>query len=268
MNQILSVSNKNGKKNNSTGDLRKIIIIFSVAIIIFGVILVVNGAISLNKNNGKGQEGIAMNTPGNIASPSITPTPEEPEGDTTPPTIEMLLSGELIRIVATDETEIDYIEYGWNDENSQIIYADNSLTEIQTYIVIEQGTNVLNVAAVDKEGNRQEKTQEFQGKIRPVVKLLVNETKNEIIVEADCTDGISKIEYNLNGQWTKIPFEEMGYYTQEQWESIGVITQYSEDGKIINAKYNVSVIQGQNKLSVYAYSSSGLVGEASGVHNY
>ena len=53
MNQILSVGNKNGKNNNSTVDIKKIIIFFSIAIIIFGAVLIINGVVGLNKNNNK-----------------------------------------------------------------------------------------------------------------------------------------------------------------------------------------------------------------------
>lgn len=262
MNQILSVGNKNGKNNNSAVDIKKIIIFFSIAIIIFGAILIINGIVGLNKNNNKNKQ----NPSGIIAE---TPTPATSiNDDDEPPTIELSISGENIKIIARDETEIDYIEYAWNDEQPQTAKADiNDKNRIEAMITLKQGTNILNVIAVDKAGNTQEKTQEFQGKIRPIVTLRKTVEADAVIIKATCEDGISKIEYTLNGDWTKIPFEEFSY-TKEEWATIGVIIEYSEDGKIISAEYTQKLKEGENIFNVYAYSKEGLVGTADGKATY
>ncbi len=262
MNQILSVGNKNGKNNNSTVDIKKIIIFFSIAIIIFGAVLIINGVVGLNKNNNKDKQ----NTGAVIEE---TPTPETPANDDEEaPTIELSIAGENINIIARDETEMDYIEYTWNDEQPQIAKASvDDKNRIQATITLKQGTNVLKVTAVDKAGNIQEKTQEFQGKIRPVVTLRKTVQADAVIIKATCEDGLSKIEYTLNGEWTKIPFDEFTY-TKEEWETVGVILEYSDDGKIISAEYTQKLLEGENIFNVYAYSKEGLVGTADGKATY
>lgn len=263
MNQILSVGNKNGKNNNSTVDIKKIIIFFSIAIIIFGVVLIVNGIVGLNKNNNNKDK----QNPGTIIEE--TPTPETPTtDDEEPPTIELSIAGENINIIARDETEIDYMEYTWNDEQPQIAKASvDDKNRIQATITLKQGTNTLKVTAVDKSGNIQEKTQEFQGKIRPVVTLRKTVQADAVIIKATCEDGLSKIEYTLNGEWTKIPFDEFSY-TKEEWATVGVILEYSDDGKIISAEYTQKLKEGENIFNVYAYSKEGLVGTADGKATY
>lgn len=264
MNQILSVGNKNGKNNNSTVDIKKIILFFSVAIIIFGIVLVINGIMGLNKNNNSNEDD-------NIGIIDTTPTPEPPTNDDEePPTIELSISGENIKIIARDETEIDYIEYTWNDEEPQVAKATiDDKNRIQTSITLKQGTNTLKVTAVDKAGNMQEKTQEFQGKIRPIITLRKTVEADAVIITATCEDGLSKVEYTLNGNWTRIDFEGINEnYTKEDWESVGVILDYSEDGKIISAQYTQKLLEGENIFNVYATSKEGLVGAADGKATY
>lgn len=264
MNQILSVGNKNGKNNNSTVDIKKIIIFFSIAIIIFGAILIINGIVGLNKNNNKDKQ----NPVGIIEE---TPTPATPANDDDePPTIELSISGENIKIIARDETEIDYIEYTWNDEQPQTAKASiDDKNRIQATITLKQGTNILKVTAVDKAGNTQEKTQEFQGKIRPIVTLRKTVEADAVIIKATCEDGLSKVEYTLNGEWTRIEFD--GIYedaTKEEWATVGVIVEYSDDGKVISAEYTQKLLEGENIFNVYATSKEGLVGNADGKATY
>lgn len=264
MNQILMIGNKNGKKNNSTMDIKKVILFFSIAIIIFGAILIVNGVVGLNKNKNNNNQN-PDNPNANIVEPSpiVSEAPPEdiPGEDTEPPKIELLLSGETIKIVATDETQIHYIEYRWNGEEPETIVADEgNQKEIQALVNIYQGTNTLEVTAVDASGNVETKTQSFHGKIRPTVELFVNESGDGVIIRAYCEDGISKIEYTVNGEWSKLPFSEYDF-TKEQWATVGAILEYSEDGKIIKAEYTHKFTVEQNEFQVYVYSLEGLVGE-------
>ena len=262
MNQILVVGNKSGKSSNSTIDLKKIILFFSVAIIVFGVILVINGAVGLNKNksnNSKNPVGIV----------DTTPTPISPEeDDEEAPTIELAVVGENVKVIARDETHIEHIEYRWNEEETQTVKADeDDKNKIETLIQIKQGTNTLKVVALDKAGNTHEVTQEFQGKIRPTVELHINVEGNGVIVSAYCEDGIKKVEFTVNGDWTRIPIDEHNS-TKEEWASAGVIVEYSNDGKIIRAQYTAPLREGENIINAYAYSLEGLVGEKDGKATY
>lgn len=266
MNQILVVGNKNGKNNNSTVDIKKVVLFFSIAIIVFGVILMISGIAGLNKNkkNNNGMEEF----PGMVEPP--TPTPTDTIDDEDAPTIELSVAGENVNIVARDETEIDYIEYSWNGEDIQIARADaNDKNKIETSIAIKQGTNTLKVTAVDKAGNTTDKEQDFQGKIRPVVSLFKNVEGDGVIITAKCEDGISRVEYTLNGKWTTIDFEgDHAVYTKEDWATVGVILEYSADGKIISAEYTQKLVEGENNFTVYAYSKEGLPGTKDGKATY
>lgn len=263
MNQILVVGNKGGRKNNSTIDIKKIVLFFSVAIIVFGGFLVINGIVGLSKNNKSNEK-----TPVGIVD--TIPTPQTPiVEDNEPPTIELSVSGENIKIIARDETEIDYIEYSWNEEEIQTAKANtDDKNRIETSIALKQGTNTLKVKAIDKAENIQEKTQEFQGKIRPTVSLGKNEESSKVIITVTCEDGISKIEFTINGAWTRIPFEDYINYTKEDWEASNVIVEYSDDGKIIKAQYTRDLPEGKNIINVYAYSLEGLVGTGDGKATY
>lgn len=261
MNQILIVNNKGGKNNNNnnTIDIKKIVLFFSIAIIIFGIFLVINGVTGLNKEKTKNQGNVTPTTPTPQASPSASPIIDDEQ----PPVIEMLLSGEKIRIIVTDENQMDYLEYRWNDEESQTIEAEENSTEIETSVNIKQGINTLYVVAVDKAGNEQEKSQAFQGKVMPKASVSINsEQPDRAVIEASCEDGLSKIDFTLNEKPNTIPLDLD--FTKEQWAEIGVILEYSEDGKIISMRYTQMLVEGQNKFDVYAYSLEGLVGNFKG----
>ncbi len=264
MNQILMVENRNGKrnKNNNTIDIKKIVMFFSVVIIIFGGLMIVKGITGMNTDKPK---VAGTKTP----EPKVSPTPNQYVDDEDAPVIELLLSGEKVRIVATDDTAMDYIEYSWNDDETKRVNIDEETedeTQMETSVSILQGKNTLNVKAVDKAGNEQEKTQSFQGKVKPEVTLLLNSEQNGVIVKAECADGLSKLEYTLNGEWYRL---ELELYTKEEWETVpGVTLEWSEDGKIISAQYIQMLLEGENDFHVYAYSEENLVGEGSGKRTY
>ena len=263
MNQILVVGNKNRKSNNSNIDIKKIIMFFSVAIIVFGIVLIIMGAVGVSKNKGGNDKnkGAVVDT---IPTPTETPTIDDEEA----PIIDLAVVGENVKVIARDETEIDYIEYKWNDEEVKIVNANQQdKNKIETLIEIKQGTNTLKVVAFDKADNTYEVTQEFQGKIRPTIKLLKNEEGNGVIIEAYCDDGINKLEFTLNGNWTRIPFAEHSY-TKEAWATMGVTIENSADGKVTYAKYEVKLNEGENIINAYAYSLEGLVGTADGKATY
>ena len=260
MNQILMIGNKN--KNNNTTDIKKIIMFFSIAIIVFGSILIIKGVVGLNTN--KNKHGLIPSTP----SPLPTSDTSIYDDDEEKPKIELNIIGENIKIIATDNLELDYIEYSWNDEEAERVYPqeDNKQT-IEESINIKQGVNTLQVIAVDKAGNNQEKTQSFQGKIRPEVKIEKTIEGDAAVITAVCDDGLSKIDFTLNGERNTIPLEGL-YYTDEVWATVNVVAEYSSDGKIISVQYTHPFVEGENEFVVYAYSIEGLVGGKEGRETY
>ena len=260
MNQIIMIGNKN--KNNNKKDIKKIIIFFSIAMVVFGSILIIDGVVGLNSN--KNQVGIIPSTP----SPWPTSDTLVYDDDEENPKIELNIAGENVKILVTDNLELDYIEYAWNDEEVKKEYPkEDNKKEIQIDIKIKQGVNNLKVIAVDKAGNNQEKTQSFQGKIRPEVKIEKTTKGDVAIITAVCEDGLSKIDFTLNGEQSTIPLENL-HYTDEEWATINVVVEYSSDGKIVKIQYTHPFVEGENELVVYAYSLEGLVGDKSGTNIY
>ncbi len=263
MNQILVVGNKNGKRNNSTVDIKKIVLFFSVAIIIFGAILIIEGVVGLGSSKKE-------NNNQNISTiETVTPTPSSPvEDDEEAPTIELILSGATVKIIARDETEIDYLEYGWNNEEKKVVNSTSDKNRIDASVELKQGTNTLKVRAVDKAGNESTKENDFKGEYDPKVELYTTEGGDGLIIIASCDDGISKIEFTQNGERYLLPVQDSNY-TAEDFASIGAIPEYSSDGKIIKLQYTYkNLLEGENRFSVYAYSTEGRVGSQDGYCTY
>lgn len=169
-----------------------------------------------------------------------------PEGDVTEPEIELLVEGSKIKIVAKDETEIDYITYYWNEEDETTVQVrEDSPKQIEEKIDILKGENTLNIVAVDKAGNETTKEQIFKGVKKP--KIALEKKDNNLIITITDEEGIQKVEYTLNG---------VDYSTDPQ-----------NTGKPLNRKeFKITqpLAQGENKITIRAYNISGLQEETSG----
>ncbi len=168
------------------------------------------------------------------------------EGDVTKPEIELLVENAKVKIVAKDETELDYMLYYWNEEDETRVDAREDFNkQIEEKIDILKGENTLTIIAVDKAGNETTKEQIFRGVKKPEINLSRN--GNELIVKVTDEEGIQKIEYTLNGQF---------YSTDPQ-----------NTGNALNAKeveFTQTLAEGENKITITAYSISGLSTEVSG----
>lgn len=168
------------------------------------------------------------------------------DGDVIKPEIELLVEGSKVKIVAKDETELDYIIYYWNEEDETRVDArEDSSKQIEEKIEILKGENTLTIIAVDKAGNEEIKEQTYKGAKKPKIEL--SRTGNELIIKVTDEEGIQKIEYTLNG------------------------TYYSTDPQNTGASLNMKevemkqpLIQGENKITIKAYNISGLETEVSG----
>ena len=119
------------------------------------------------------------------------------DGDFTEPEIELLLDGAKVKIVAKDETAIDYMEYYWNDEEATTINVTaNSPKQIEERVTILKGENTLHIIAVDKAGNESEEEQVYKGATKPVINV-ARDGKTLIITVTD-EDNIKRIDYTLN----------------------------------------------------------------------
>ena len=168
------------------------------------------------------------------------------QGDTIKPEIELLVDGSKVKIVAKDETELDYMIYYWNEEDeTRVDVRENSLKQIEEKIDILKGENTLTIIAVDKAGNETIKEQTYKGAKKPKIEL--SRTENELIIKVTDEEGIQKIEYTLNGSF---------YSTDPQ------NTGTSLNMKELEIKQPLA--QGENKITIKAYNIDGLETEVSG----
>lgn len=148
------------------------------------------------------------------------------------PELELEVEGNKIIVTATDETEISYITYRWNDEEETTVEAEDEL-EIIEEIDIKEGTNELTVVAVDSNNNMKEKKQEFKGLSKPKIEAWKEE--GQLILKITHEKGIGKIKVKYNG--------EQSEYGKDA----------TNNEKEITLRFNLKI--GDNHVDVWAYST-------------
>ena len=124
--------------------------------------------------------------------------------DKTKPTIDIpTVKGNMLNIVAKDDNEIAYITYKWNSEQETRIDMDIAQTDkkqLQTNVEVRKGENTLTIVAVDKEGNKETRTEKIKGASKPT--FTVTTEGNNIVINAKDDEGISKISITVDGVTT------------------------------------------------------------------
>ena len=164
-----------------------------------------------------------------------------------------------IVVTATDETELDYVTYRWNDEEEQIVKADSeNPKEIKFNIEIPKGTNDLTIIAVDKNNNSTSKNDKYTGVTKPEITITVSEDKKNIHVECFHENGITEVSLTINGQFignvelpqdetlTTVPFD---YTLTEEKNSI-IVKAKSVDGTETEATEEIVVDEEQNDIEI------------------
>ena len=126
-------------------------------------------------------------------------------------------------ITATDETEMSFLTYRWNDEEETTINVDedsDDKTTITVEIEIPKGTNTITVVAVDASSkhNTRTETKTLTGVTKPEITYNLSE---DGVLTFFCTheNGIKEIYYTLNGNAYGITYtEEEGYPTTAEFE--------------------------------------------------
>jgi len=166
--------------------------------------------------------------------------------DITMPAIELIVENSKIKIVAKDETALDYIIYYWNDEDETKIEArEDSLKLIEAKISTLKGQNLLTIIAVDKAGNESIKEQTIKGAKKPVISLAVD--GDELIIKVTDEEEIKKIEYDLNG--------------------VAYSTDPNNEGNSLGVKeveFRQKLQAGQNIITITAYNIDDLTDEITG----
>lgn len=102
-----------------------------------------------------------------------------------------------IVVTATDETELQYLTYRWNDEDETTIEeTDASKTIITATIPIMEGENTLTVTAVDNNNNQTKEEKIFKAYKKPVIEVHQFGQELQLIVKDET--GIDNIEYTVN----------------------------------------------------------------------
>lgn len=121
------------------------------------------------------------------------------------PVIEISVTEEKkIKITATDETEIAYVTYKWNDEEEERVdVSEDDKKKIEFEIDILKGNNDLTVVAVDANNRTTTESKAFAGVTKPEVKITVSADKKSVNIICTHENGLEEIKFNVNG--TDIP---------------------------------------------------------------
>lgn len=105
-----------------------------------------------------------------------------------------------LKITATDETEIAYVTYKWNDDEEIVVdERDEVKKKIEFEIEILKGNNDLTVIAVDANNRTTTENKSFSGVTKPEVKITVASDKKSIHVDCFHEKGLKKVILNSNG---------------------------------------------------------------------
>ncbi len=119
--------------------------------------------------------------------------------DVVEPEITIVQDGNAaIKITAKDETAIQYMEYYWEGEEPIRVEATTSdQTIIEERIEVREGQNQLYIMAEDANNNVKQTEKTIVGATKP--KIVLNREGDTIIITATDEQGVSKVEYTLNG---------------------------------------------------------------------
>ena len=115
------------------------------------------------------------------------------------PVIELSVTDDKkLKIVAKDETALDFITVRWNEDDEETIYADENSKEISTEIEILKGENDLTVVAVDAASNTTRENKSFKGLTKPEIKVELVDDGSKINIKAMHENGIKAVKFNFN----------------------------------------------------------------------
>lgn len=150
---------------------------------------------------------------------------------------EMVRNGKIKIIAEDNDNSIKYITYKWNDEQENIIEAeDDNQTVLETEIYIKRGKNTLTITAVNGKAKSQTIQKNFEGVNKPVVDVIRD--NNIIYMKITHDMGLKKVEFTINGQ-EYIYDENYSGYDPEQEE----------------IQYKFELVEGENLVTIHAISN-------------
>lgn len=186
MNQILLTNNQNIKKKsnnkynaNNSGDMKKIIIFFCVAILIFAIAII-----------------------GVCVFKMINNDEDEKEKSIEKPKVSLEQSDNQVKILAKAEAGINKIIYTWNDEEP-IEIEMNARTSHEEALEIPEGQNILTVTVIDENDEEIETQKEFytEETEKPIIELDETIGNGKVKITAiDENNSIKYITYKWNNE--------------------------------------------------------------------
>lgn len=186
MNQILLTNNQDIKKRrsgnynkNNSGDMKKIIIFFAIAILIFAIAIIGIYAFKISKTDDEEE------------------TTEKPE-------LSLEQTENQVKIIAKADAGINKIIYKWNEEEEQEVKM-NGRTKHEEALDIPEGRNTLYVTVIDENDDEIEKSKEFY----------IEETE-KIIIELDETIGNGKVKITATDENDTIKYITYKWNEEEE----------------------------------------------------
>ena len=123
--------------------------------------------------------------------------------DSTNPTISIEKVDGKLSVTATDETELDYFSYKWEDSDEvKVTPSEEDNKTVKQVIDVQKGTKQLELVAVDKAGNKQTMNRKVIGSNGPTIKASIAD--NSFVVKVTAETAITGIEYTLNEETSKV----------------------------------------------------------------
>ena len=119
--------------------------------------------------------------------------------DTTKPQISVENVAPKLVITATDETELDYMTYQWEDgEKVNVEAKGQDKKTIKQEVNVEKGTKTITITAVDKSGNIETEKKKILGSNGAEIKVTFSD--GNFVVKVTDEYAITKIQYTLNDE--------------------------------------------------------------------
>ncbi len=162
--------------------------------------------------------------------------------------IDIVVSGNKIRITSEGDKTISYMTYRWDEEEEKTIQINS--TSVDEEIEAIKGLHTLTVILVDEDNNTDTKQQKINGVSKPKIVMGIDEQKEHFVIQASDEEKLSKIEFILNKK------ENQKY----------VLNLENKDLKEIQYRLpdDLKLKDGENIIEVTVYNSSG-VSESTGV---
>lgn len=149
------------------------------------------------------------------------------------PIIKLERADPQIQLTTESTINIDYVSYYWDEDTENVQkYTINDKKNV-TLIDIPEGTHVLNILAVDIDGNEAKASQTVKGVVKPNIEVITD--GENFIIKASDSSGINKIEIKFNSNDTIV--EEINKEKQYEKEIVLenginkiIVTVYNENG--------------------------------------